>query len=286
MICTSPALPVEAATASLVPCTWCAGACWEPSEEGSPIPCMECDGGGWQPQVIDLGASRSYRSRTIKFNPGTGDLIIIRVKAKKPAVERYTLREMVPDQVIGGEPGRAFECNKLSSGDRHHIWVSRHGWTCDCGAKSWEASARGNARAYYAGDQQFATAGCTHLDAIKSLLTAGLLDLPRESRTKNIEAIMTKQEQSDPLPVTLTHIVRETDVVTIPGTSIKVMIAYVGLTNVVFGVVDPLDDKHIIYTPQTYTGWTVPLLGDWNAKVIDVRDDRSAVVTFEPTQPD
>ncbi|VTT98893.1 ---NA--- : [Gemmataceae bacterium] len=284
MTCEAPALRTESPAPAdlLAACDWCAGVGYEPNEESALVPCMECDGGGWKVESIDLGPSRTYRERAVRFNPGTGSMSITRVKAKKPEVTKYRLKEFAADPVPGAGPGRAFACENLTDGETHHLWVGRGTWTCDCGAKAWEASARANSRAFHAGDRQYATAGCTHLDAVRALLAAGLLDLPRPTPAPTFEAAMTKREQSEPLPIVLTHTVREAEVVTIPGTGQAVMVARVGPVSVVLAAADRADPKRIVYTPQAYPGWTVPVVAGWAAKVIDVPGDGTALIAFVP----
>lgn len=155
-------------------CPACAGTCAQPTEEHQLVPCVGCEGGGWAPVAGELGGTRTYKTRPFLFNPGTGLLTVTR----RNKTERYSLKEFAASLDF---PCRAFEVVRQSgerSGEVYHLCVSRGGITCDCAGRSYEATARANAAAYYAGEEQFPSAGCIHSDAVKLLLAAGLFDFP------------------------------------------------------------------------------------------------------------
>lgn len=178
MPATKPPTPVCAATRPeslpLRPCAACAGTCAQPTEDHALVPCVGCEGGGWAPVAGDLGGTRTYKTRPFLFNPGTGLLCVTR----RNRTERYTLKEFAAELDF---PARAFEVVRQTgerAGEMYHLLVSRGGVTCDCAGRSWAATERANAAAFYAGQEQFPSAGCIHSDAVKLLLAAGLFDLP------------------------------------------------------------------------------------------------------------
>jgi hypothetical protein len=160
-----PARRTDPETIPLEACRHCAG---------NGTPCTACDGHGFACVAANLGGVRSYRTRPILFNPGSGLLTVER----NGKVERYTLREFEARMDF---PCRAFECVRetgVRAGEVYHLLVTPHSLSCDCAGKTFASTARANTRAFYEEREQFSSAGCVHADAVKLLLDAGLFDLP------------------------------------------------------------------------------------------------------------
>jgi hypothetical protein len=169
-----PVPPTAPGSLALEPCRWCAGHGFEPTEENGLIPCLNCGGGSFEPVAFDLGSTRSYpHGRPANYNPGLRRLVVTRGRQ----VEVYELAELPCDN---GFPGRGFQVVKVGTGEIRDCFLAHRGDDnlCDCEGFTYESSARANQRAHDAGGPIFPTLGCLHLDALKLLLGAGLLDLP------------------------------------------------------------------------------------------------------------
>ena len=167
MICTSPLTPH-----SLSPCSWCHGSKFEPDPELSTLTCTLCDGGGLEIISGNLGPTRTCpEGRPYSFNPGTGELIIVRRRRS----ESYKVSEFIPDRLVGEKASRAFEVVKQSSGEVYHVRIGGDFHVCDCRGFQSEATAKGDRRAWETGEPMYWTRGCSHLDALATLVNDGVL---------------------------------------------------------------------------------------------------------------
>lgn len=123
-----------------------------------------------EPAAIDLGPTRSHKSRAAGYDAAAGVLTITAGRR----VQRYRVAPLAVD--LGYGEGRGFRLTKLDGGDVYDVFLGAHVVTCDCPAKTYGATVRADWRHHLAGDDsRFVTAGCCHADALLAVVAAGLL---------------------------------------------------------------------------------------------------------------
>jgi hypothetical protein len=171
--------PAVVAAPAPVACSWCAL---------FPGLCPVCGGSGRSLVEFDLGRTRAYVSRPVKFAQWSSDALGLgggffcgrlasrRLKTRGSRVKwsQYLVQEFALDG-----SGRAFQFTKVGTtpenARQHHVLLLRGYVGCDCDARSYRVSDKRNVLAMEEGGRVYPTTGCVHGDFIRAANEGGWL---------------------------------------------------------------------------------------------------------------